>query len=1104
MRRTLLLTALAAVLAVPLRSPAAPDTADTRLLHSPAVSREQVAFVYSGDIWVCDLDGRNARRLTSHPRSESGPVFSPDGQTLAYSGQYEAPAPGPGLVGANVYTVPVAGGEPRRLTWHPGWDVVRGWTPDGRAVLFGSWREVHTLVHQHLFTVPAGGGFPSRLPVPNAHEASYSPDGTHIAYCPDYDPTYTRKNYRGGTHARIWVLRLKDLAVEQVPQPDGRCNDLSPRWMGDTIYFRSDRNGEFNLFAYDPKSKAVRQLTHFDDFPVLGLGAGGGNVVFEQAGYLHRFDVAAGKSQRLKVGVAAELPEARARVEKGKGNRHVRGASPAPDGSRVALEFRGEIITVPAEKGVVRNLTETPGAHERSPAWSPDGQSVAYFSDETGEYQLYVRPADGKGEARAYKLTGAGYYEAPAWSPDGKKIAYVDNSWTLYWLDLGTGAVKKVAAEPMYAMAPGRSRWATWSPDSNWIAYQLSNLSAYRVIYLYSLATGESRAVTDGMSDASEPAFDASGKYLYFFASTDAGPVNHSFNLSALDMRATRRLYLAVLRDDTPSPFLPETGDEKEKAGKPGDKPAEAGKPQAVRIDFEGLGRRLAVFPLPAGDYQQLWAGEAGQVFYLAQPPTLPGQSGPPSAALMRYDVTKRKGDALLSGVGRYVPTADRKKAFVFLPPDTLSVVDLAPGADANKGKLNMEAVEVRVEPRAEWRQMFDEAWRINRDYFYDPKMQGADWPAMKKKYEAFLPHLTSPADLQRVISWMLSELSVSHSGVRLAEPSDEPKTVPGGLLGADYEVADGRYRFKKVYGGEPWWPDARAPLGAPGADVKAGEYLLAVRGKDLKPPASVYEAFEATGGKGVEITVGPNADGTGARTITVVPLPTMMDELMLRHLDWVEGNRKKVDRATGGRVAYVYLPDTSRAGHDYFRRYFYAQLDKDAVILDERNNSGGAWADYYLDHLRKPFSSYWALRYGADFRSPSAALLGPKVMLINEPAGSGGDGLPWMFRQSKLGPLVGKRTWGGEIGTTGYPALMDGGRVSAPSFALWSPGEGWVVENEGVPPDVEVEQWPADVQAGRDPQLEKAIEIILKELEKNPPAKPARPPYPVRARKPS
>jgi len=1096
--------AVAAVFLSPLRSLAQPDTSDTRLLQMPAVSRDHIAFVYADDLWICDRDGRNVRRLTSAPGLESYPVFSPDGRTIAYSAQDDAADVG-GTAGSNIYTIPADGGEPTRLTWYPGRDLVRDWSPDGQAVLFSSTREVLTR-GQNLFTVPAGGGLPTRLPAPSGLEASYSPDGAFIAYTPYEDFTTQRKNYRGGAYSRIWILRLKDLAVEEIPQPAGHCNDLSPRWLNGLVYFRSDRNGEYNLFSYDPKTRDVRQLTRFADFPVINLNAGGGNLIFEQAGYLHGFDVATAESRRLKIGVAAELPETRPRFARGKGTEYVFSSHISPSGARAVFQLRGEIVTMPAEKGEPRNLTNTPGVHERFPAWSPDGKSIAYFSDQGGEYALHVRPAPNQSEtqdeargahARVYKPGGTGFYEDPVWSPDAKKIAYVDNSWTLYWLDLASGAVKKIAGEPLYGEA--RTLRAAWSPDSQWIAYTLGNLSLYRTIYVYSLAEDASHALTDGMSHATEPVFDASGKYLYFFASTNAGPVNQWFNLSSFDLRATRWLYLALLRKDTASPFRRESDEE----GAPPQNPIATGNPEPVRIDFDGLDRRLLPFPLPAGNYRSLQAGEPGQVFYLSVPPALPDGGGN-GADLLRYDLARRKGDSLLSGVAVYQSTPDGRKALVLTRSDTLSIVDLAPGADPGKSPLNVEAVAVRVEPRAEWRQIFDEAWRINRDYFYDPNMQGVDWPAMKKKYEVFLPHLTSSADLYRVIRWMLSELSISHSVTYPGELAVKPKTTPGGLLGADYEIANGRYRFKKVYGGAAWWPELRAPLAAPGVDVKAGEYLLAVNGVDLTPSLDVQALLQDTGNKSIEITVGPRPDGSRARTVTVEPLAEPPDERNLRLLDWVEGNRRKVEQATGGRVAYIYLPNTGDRGLSYFKRYFYAQLDKDAVILDERFNSGGAWADAYLDPLRRPFSSYWAMRYGADFRSPSAAILGPKVMLISELAGSGGDGLAWMFRQSKLGPLVGKRTHGSEVGSLNYPNLMDGGAVTAPDFALWSPEEGWVIENVGVPPDVEVDLWPADAFAGRDPQLEKAIEIILQELKRNPPARPQRPPYPIRVKGPS
>jgi tricorn protease len=1075
---------------------AEPDVRDTRLLTYPAVSANHVAFIYADDLWIADLDGRNPHRLTSDIGVESHPVFSPDGKVIAFSAEYDG--------NTDVYSIPVEGGAPTRLTWHPMPDIVRGFTPDGKAVLFSSGRNVFTNRHTQLFTVPLTGGMPTQLPIPHGVEACFSPDGEYIAYTPLADRTAQWKHYRGGTHARIWIYRRQDHSVVQIPQPKERCNDLAPHWIGATIYFRSDRAGEYNLFAYDVSSKAVRQLTKHSDFPVLDLTSGGGRVVYEQGGYLHLFDPGPSESQRLRIGVATDLAEARPRYVKGA--KYVRNAGLSPSGARAAFEFRGEIVTVPAEKGDPRNLTNSPGVHERSPAWSPDAKSIACFSDEGGEYQLQILAADGKGKPKSYKLPGAGFYTQPTWSPDSAKLAFIDNSQTLYWIDLGTSAVKKVASEPRYS--PAVTLRSAWSPDAKWLAYALGNKAAYHTVYVHELATGKSTAVTDDLGDAVDPVFDASGKYLYFFSSTDAGPVNQWFAQSGGELRRHRSIYLAVLKSGQPSPLAKESDEEKAEekdkeaaqAGKnkmAGKKEKEKVKPDPVVIDFAGLGQRIVALPIPPGDYSDLHAAEAGKLYYLDTPPASGAQqAGPRSATLRRFDLDKRKSEEVLPQVASYRLSANGKKALVFSPPASWSIISLAePPSKDGKGKLNIEAIEVRIDPKAEWRQIFDEAWRVNRDYFYDPAMHGADWLAIKRRYEDFLPHLSTRGDLDRVIRWMLSELAVGHSYLSPGERLHKREVVPGGLLGADYETADGRYRFKKVYGGLNWNPELRSPLTSPGVEVKAGDYLLAVRGVDLKPPTEIYSLFENTANKSIDITVGPSPDGKGSRTLTVEPLA---DESSLRNRDWVEGNLRKVHKATDGKVAYVYVPNTAALGQAYFKRYFFPQADKQAIIIDERFNGGGQVADYYIDHLRRPFTALWATRYGEDIVTPGAAIFGPKVMIIDETAGSGGDLLPWMFREYKLGPLVGKRTWGGLVGILGFPVLMDGGSVTAPNLAFWTK-DGFGVENEGVPPDVEIEQWPAEVIAGKDPQLERAIQIVQNELAKNPPPVLKRPAFPVR-----
>jgi len=1095
LRRTLaspLAFLLAAGLAQPL---GAVNLQDTRLVAAPATSGRLVAFLYAGDLWTCLPEGGTAKRLTTRGGCLGTPRFSPDGAWIAYSAQLEG--------NTDVWVIPSAGGEPRRLTWHPGADVVQDWTPDGKAVLFTSGRSVHTTRFTQLFTVPLEGGMPTRLPIPNAARATYSPDGSHLVYNPLSDAFRQWKHYRGGTASRLWIYRVKDQEVVQIPQPAGRCNDIDPMWLGGKVYFLSDRAGEFNLFSYDLASKAVIQLTHHGDFPILAASQGAGRIVYEQGGFLHRFDPASGQSSRLKVAVAADLPETRARWASGA--KYARNLSLSPSGSRVAVEYRGEILSVPAEKGDARNLTSSPGAHERNPIWSPDGRSIAYLSDAGGEYALKVQAQDGRGEVRSYALKGAGFYDDLKWSPDGKKIAYTDNAMVLRILDLGSGAVKAVSSELLYTPAPTLTH--TWSPDSRFLAYTRNTASGMQGIHVYALEEDRSMPLTDGLADAGEPVFDRSGKYLYFTASTEAGPVRDWFAQSNADALMRGNLYLMVLAKDTPSPLAKESDEEAgtakgedKKNGKAETKTETKAETRAevkVRIDFEGLSQRIV--PIEAAKsafFADLAAGEAGSLLYRRQSGGLSRVTGDEPMALCRFDLKKREETVLVDKADGYTLSADAKK-LVYRLKDAATLIPVEGKAEPGKGRLPLEALQVKVEPRQEWAQILDEVWRINRDYFYAPNMHGADWPAMKAKYAAFLPDLATRADLNRVIQWMCSELAVGHHRGGGGDLPDLGKPLPGGLLGADVEVANGRYPFPKVFGGLNWNPELGSPLTEPGVNVKAGEYLLAVNGRDLKAPDNLFAHLENTAGKLVELTVGPDPSGKEARRVTVVPVES---EAGLRNRDWVEANLQKVHEATEGRVAYVYVPNTAGLGHTYFKRYFYPQAQKDAIIIDERHNGGGQVADYYIDLLRRPYIAMWAMRYGQDLKTPQASIQGPKVMLVDETAGSGGDLLPWMFRKFGLGPLVGRPTWGGLVGILGFPTLMDGGFITAPNLGIWT-DQGWVVENEGVAPDVEVEQLPRELMAGRDPQLEKAIELVKAELKKNPPQKLVRPPFPVRTK---
>jgi tricorn protease len=1073
-------TLLLACLAIALPAEAQVSTTDTRMLAQPAVSATRIAFAYAGDLWTAGLDGSDVRRLTTAPGDEFSPVFSPDGSRIAFAGNYDG--------NTDVYVVPTAGGEPRRLTWHPGTDVPQAFAPDGRTVLFTSSRADFSNRYTHLWTVPAAGGVATRLPIPNAAQATYSPDGRYIAYNPIGRAFEQWKGYRGGRVSQLWLIDTRTWEVEKIPQPAGRSNDVDAMWLEpNTVWFRSDRDGEFNLYRYDRRSRAVTRVTNHQDFPVLAAAAGGGRILYEQAGWLHLLDPGSGQSRRLAVGVAADLREVRPRWVKGTG--FLRAVALSPSGTRAALEMRGEIVTVPAEKGDPRNLSNTVDAHERGPAWSPDGTQVAWLSDQGGEYRLHLVPQNGQGRHRVISLAGAGFYQDLQWSPDGKRIAYRDNAQAVYVLDVATGQARRVAANRVYTPI-GMISYA-WSPDSRWLAYTLQPDPLVSALYLYDATTGQSTRVTDGLSEVTQPVFERNGKYLYVLASTDAGPALDWFAQSTQGLVRTRAIYAIALTRDAPNPFARESDEEKGTAkADTARNTGAAGAAAGPAVDFDGIANRIVAFPVPAAEIEQLEMGEANQVWYR--------RITDGKGVIRRYDIAKRKDDAVIPEADGFELTSDGKK-LLYRQGSNLFLTTAA-SAKPGDGRLDLAAVDLRIDPRAEWAQIFDEAWRINRDYFYATNFHGVDWPAQREKYAQFLPHLATRDDLFRVIRWMLSELRVGHSYQGQGQRLETPERVGVGLLGADYEVAGDRYRFARIYGGVNWNPTLRSPLTEPGVDVRVGDYLLAVNGVDLRTSTSVYAPFEQTVGRTVELTVGPNPDGTNARTVRVVPIA---NEAALRNRAWVEGNLRKVDSATGGRVAYVYVPNTAAAGYESFKRYFYPQAHKQAIIVDERFNGGGQLADYYIDILRRPALSWWAMRYGDDLKTPVASIQGPKALIMDETAGSGGDYFPWMFRKLELGPLIGQRTWGGLVGILGFPILMDGGSITAPNLAIWTPDGGFIVENEGVAPDIPVEQIPRDVIAGRDPQLERAIAWVMEELRRHPPETPTRPPFPDKTRAP-
>ncbi|MGA2575670.1 MAG: PDZ domain-containing protein [Bryobacteraceae bacterium] len=1075
------------------------------LLQKPALSRTQIVFVYAGDLWTVPRDGGDAKRLTSGAGIETNPAFSPDGSQIAFTGEYDG--------NVDVFVIPAEGGVPKRLTWHPAADITLGWTPDGKRILFSSTRTSYSRLRE-LFTVGLEGGMAEKVDLPMGFEGAFSPDGTQLAYVPISRAFTAWKRYRGGQATPIWIATLATGHIEKVPREGS--NDFNPMWAAGEVYFLSDRDGPVTLYAYDTRSKQVKRLLDNDSLDLKSASTGPGAIVYEQFGSLHLYDLKSGKTRAVNVRISGDMQEVRehfVNVGKKLHNAHI-----SPTGARAVFEARGDIVTVPAEKGDARDVTNTTAVMERDPAWSPDGKTIAYFSDESGEYALHLRPQNGLGEVKKIDL-GPGFYFAPRWSPDSAKIAYLDSHLALWYVDINAKKSVKVDKDRYWGVA---ALIPSWSPDSKWLAYSKRLESHLSAVCLYSTDSGQSTQLTDGMSDARDPVWDKDGKYLYFTASTDSGPSLEPDIHSAV-RPVSRSVYLAVLGKDAPSPLAPESDDEKavDEKKSPGkideakadevkrddakkDDAKEDAQPKVeVKIEFDNIGQRILALPLPPRRYVDLQVGKAGVLFALEAQPPGAGENG--ALTVHRFDLKTRKSDVAIGGVRSFEISLNGEKMlcqqgdkWVISAPKPMATGSGAsppppPASDSDK-TLKTEGIEVRVSPREEWKQMYREAWRIERDFFYDPKFHGLDLAATEKRYLPYLENVQSRADLNYLFSEMLGELTIGHLFVAGGD-FPEVKHVETGLLGADYKIENGRYRFARVYNGENWNPEMKAPLTQPGVNVVAGDYLLAVGGREVRGADNIYSFFEGTAGKSVVLKVGPDASGANAREVTVVPVA---DEGGLRNLAWIEDNRRKVNLLTHGRVAYIYMPNTSLAGLTNFNRYFFAQVGKEAAIIDERFNGGGALATDIIEYLRRRLMSVVSTRDGADEMQPQGAIFGPKVMIINEFAGSGGDAMPWYFHRAGVGKLIGKRTWGGLVGRAFAPELMDGGFVSAPSSGVWNPDKGeWEVENRGIQPDVEVEFDPEAVRAGHDPQLEKAVEVVMQELEQNPVPHPKRPAYP-------
>ncbi len=1062
---------------------------DTRLLRQPDVSDSHVVFAYGADLWIADLNGGVARRLTSTPAVESDPHFSPDGRWIAFTSNRSGTAA--------VYVVPIEGGVPVRLTWYPAGSYVRGWTPDGGRVLYASSRETAPSGYNRLWTVSHDGGPSELLPAPWGNDGSYSSDGGRIVVdrMSRWDEEW--RNYRGGQNGPLTILNLSDLS--EVHLPNERTTDIHPVWMGDRVYFLSDRDWAMNVWVYDLTSQQVLQVTRFRDADVKWLSGKNEMLVIEQDGWIHLLDPATGETDRLSITVRGDFPWAGTRWEDV--SDRARSASLSATGQRALFEARGEIFTVPAEQGDARNLSRSAGAADRAPIWSPEGDSIAWFSDDGDGYELFITPQDGMGEPRRISIGESKMAWEPTWSPDGSRIAFVDDDVRVRVVNVETGRIRTVDVGGNNVERGGMG--LTWSPDSKWLAYARTFSNNLRRIVVWSVDSDDATPITDKMADASSPAWDRDGRHMYFLASTNVALASGWANTSSMQADPTYAAYVSVLRSDDPSPFPPESdeeptddeGGEEEESEEADEAEADSGAEvdSLVRIDFDGIERRIIALPMPVRNYRMMVAGPEGSVFI--------GEyaSGSPGMTVQKFTLEDRETEEFVSGASQVAVSADGKK-MLFRTGSRWRIVGTGSKPGNSDGALTV-ALRMRLDRMEEWSQMFQEAWRYQRDFFYDPGMHGNDWDAVWRRYEPLLPFVRHRSDLNYILDQVNGELSVGHSFVFGGDmpPVDTSRV---GLLGADFAIDRGRWRIERIYVFESWNPDLSAPLDRPGLNVSEGHYLVGVEGQEFTAADDPYRLLDGTSGRQTVLHINDEPSMEGSWTVTVEPIRS---EGALRQRAWVEDNRRRVDELSGGRLAYVWVPNTGGPGVVSFDRYLFAQQDKLGAVIDERFNGGGLLDDYMVDLMTRELRAAVTneVPNGAPFRLP-AGVLGPKVLLINQRAGSGGDFFPWVFRQQQAGPLIGKRTWGGLVKSSVHYSLIDGGALTAPDNAVFDPiNNQWIAENEGVPPDIEVELDARTVAEGRDPQLERAVEEALRLVEEAGTIEVTPPPFPRPARRP-
>lgn len=1031
----------------------------TQLLRQPTLSQNEIVFVYANDLWKVSREGGQAIRLTSNEGEESLPHFSPDGKHIAFTGEYDG--------NVDVYVIPSNGGEPKRLTWHPGNDQVTGWSPDGQKVIFSSGRESHPTQESRFFEISIEGGMPQALVIPRAVNGEISPDGSHIAYqqISFWDPEW--RNHRGGQAKPIWIVDLKTLDLQMTPQLDGERH-TDPVWFGNKVYYISERDYLANLWSFDPATGQENQETFLKDFDIKSIDAGPDAIVLEQGGYLHLYNPTDGSLNQVPIEVKGDFFWARERWVDVSANQLLNPYL-SPTGQRALFEFRGEIISIPKENGAGRNITNTSASAERAPSWSPDGQKIAYFSDASGEYQLVISDQTGSQIEKTINIPDPSFFFQPEWAPDGRHLAFTDTDYQIWVVNVETGNARVVETDRF--AHPNRSMNPVWSPDGKWIAYAKLMENQFKSIFVLNVDTNEKIQISDQLADAISPVWDESGKYLYFLASTDYGLNSGWLDMSSYDRPLTRSLYFAILDSKEKSPLLPQSDEEKAKEEEKKEDKNEV----TVTIDPTNLDRRIVAVDIPARNYTELAPAPSGSVFYTE---SIPNEG----TVLKKYDLKKRKSEDFLSHVNEVIVSKDRK-SLLYRSGSTWGIVDTngggkKPGDGALKAIASMK---VKVNPQEEWQQIYREGWRYQRDFLYVDNVHGAPWDEIYEWYKPWVAHVRHRTDMNYIIDIIGGEVAVGHSYTRGGDFPDIDR-VPIGLLGANFEVVNGHYRINKIYNGESWNPNLNAPLAHPGNEAQVGEYVVAVNGKAIEANTNLYSYFEVTANRYTTIHLNSKPGLEGARMIATVPVA---NENQLRMMDWVEGNRRKVDELSDGKLAYVYLPNTGQPGYTYFNRYYFAQQDKKGAVIDERNNGGGSAADYMVDIMSRELMGYFNSRVkgNAPFTQPISGIWGPKVMLINGRAGSGGDLLPYLFNKMEIGPLIGTKTWGGLVGTWDTPPFVDGGRMVAPRGGFYDVNGEWAVEGVGISPDIPVEQTPKDVVAGKDPQLERAVQEALNRL---------------------